>query len=248
LPISFSEIKIMALQPKYLPLSAWMGHGPFAIWLVAKFKPSVIVELGSHSGYSYFSMCQAIAKHALPTKIYGVDTWQGDEHAGFYDDSVYKDVVARNEKYKSFGTLLRKRFDQALADIPDCSVDLLHVDGRHLYDDVKEDFETWIPKLSDKAIVLFHDTVVMERDFGVHQYWGELLEKNAGFNFLHSNGLGVLFYGAHQSDFAKDLIAQTSSPAGLQDLRDVFVKRAQTTEFRYKLTKVKKKLRKFFGL
>lgn len=147
------------LRPKYVPpITAWLGHGPFAVWLVKHAAPRVIVELGTHYGYSYFAMCQAVKANRLSTQCFAVDTWQGDEHAGLYDGSVFDSVVLHNQQYERFSTLLRKRFDEALADIPDGSVDLLHVDGRHYYDDVKEDFESWVPKLSKRAIVLFHDT------------------------------------------------------------------------------------------
>jgi hypothetical protein len=210
-------------EPKYVTLtSAWIGHGAFAIWLVKNTKPNVVVELGSHYGYSYFAICQAVAENNLQTKCFAVDTWQGDEHAGFYDDSVYDAVVTHNAQYSKFSTLIRKRFDEALSDIPDASVDLLHVDGRHFYDDVKEDFESYIVKLSSRAIVMFHDVEVTERDFGVKQYFAELMRKHEGFHFVHAHGLGVMFYGAQQGEFAKKLIEFVQDSDNLVLLRNVF--------------------------
>jgi predicted O-methyltransferase YrrM len=163
------------LLPSYVPMTAWLRHGPFATWLVNAAQPRLIVELGSHFGYSYFAFCEAVRLAGLPTQCIAVDTWQGDEHTGYYGEEVYQTVLQQNEVYSSFSTLLRKTFAEALADVPDGSVDLLHVDGRHFYEDVKEDFESWIPKLAQNAIVLFHDTMVHERDFGVWKYWAELL-------------------------------------------------------------------------
>lgn len=215
---------ISDLRPYYVPpVTAWLGHGPFAIWLVKTAKPRVIVELGTHYGYSFFAMCQAVQKNGLKTQCFAVDTWQGDEHSGQYDDSVFQSVVTHNDQYKGFSTLLRKRFDQALADIPDGSVDILHIDGRHFYDDVKQDFETWVPKLSNSAIVLFHDTEVVDRNFGVKQYWQELRAHYDGFGFEHSHGLGVLFYGAMSNDATVLLKRQLSSANGLVELRGIFV-------------------------
>jgi GT2 family glycosyltransferase len=147
-------------------------------------------------------MCQAVKEARLPTKCFAVDTWTGDEHAEAYSGDVFDRVHTENRKYGSFSTLLRKTFDEALNDIDDGSVDLLHVDGRHFYEDVKHDFESWVPKLSDRAVVLFHDTIVQERGFGVYKYWAEISEKYPSFNFTHCHGLGVLFYG---SDVATDL-------------------------------------------
>jgi glycosyltransferase involved in cell wall biosynthesis/predicted O-methyltransferase YrrM len=172
--------------------SAWLEHGPFAFWLADQLRPRTFVELGAHNGYSYFCFCQAIDKLNIGATCYAVDTWQGDEHAGFYDESVYQSVVSKNERYRAFSQLLRMRFDEALQYFPDKSIDLLHIDGRHFYDDVKEDFESWLPKLSPCGIILFHDTQVRERNFGVWRLFEELSASYSTFNFVHGHGLGVL--------------------------------------------------------
>jgi glycosyltransferase involved in cell wall biosynthesis len=182
-------------RPTYIPMTAWLRHGPFAMWLVKAARPKRIVELGSHYGYSYFAFCQAVTSAGLPTRCIAVDTWQGDEHSGRYGEDVFEAVCAQNQPYEGFSTLLRKTFAEALADVEDGSVDLLHIDGRHYYEDVKEDYESWLPKLSSRAVVLFHDTEVRERGFGVWRYWEELAQANLTFNFPYQHGLGVLFYG-----------------------------------------------------
>lgn len=186
-------------RPTYLATTAWLRHAPFAMWLVKAARPKRIVELGSHYGYSYFAFCQAVLEADLNTECIAVDTWKGDEHAGFYSDEVYDAVKEENVKYEEFSTLLRKTFNEALSDIEDNSVDLLHVDGRHRYEDVKHDFETWLPKLTQNAIVLFHDTAVRRSDFGVWQYWAELEKQFDTFNFSFQHGLGVLFMGGDLS-------------------------------------------------
>lgn len=172
--------------------SAWLGHIPFAYWVIEKIKPRVFVELGTHTGASYFAFCQSIAENKTGTKAYAVDTWVGDEHAGFYDESVFRSVEQANQMYKGFSTLLRTTFDEASRSFEDKSIDLLHIDGLHTYEAVKHDFDTWFPKLNKNAVVLFHDTNVHKDDFGVYKFWAEISAKYPSMEFFHYHGLGVL--------------------------------------------------------
>lgn len=190
----------MFLEPRLCPVSAWVGHIPFAGWLVEAAKPNLLVELGTHLGASFFTLCQAVQENGLPTRCYAVDTWEGDEHAGHYDEGVYETVVKNQRKfYGEFSKLMRMTFDEAVGYFDDGSIDLLHIDGLHTYAAVRHDFETWLPKLSPRGVVLFHDTCVRERDFGVWKLWEELRCEYPGFEFTHTHGLGVLLVGAKVS-------------------------------------------------
>jgi hypothetical protein len=177
-----------------VPPDAWAGHLPFAAWVIRQVAPAVFVELGTHSGNSYFSFCQSVAENSLATRCYAVDTWQGDEHAGSYDESVFAGVDTHNrEHYAGFSRLMRMTFDAAAPFFSDGSIGLLHIDGLHTYHAVRHDFETWLPKLAPGAVVLFHDTNVRELDFGVWKFWEELQAQNPNhLEFLHSHGLGVM--------------------------------------------------------
>ena len=80
-----------------LPPNAWVGHLPFGAWVIQQVSPEIFVELGTHSGNSYFSFCQSVAQNKIPTRCYAVDTWQGDEHAGEYEERVFDGVDAHNQ-------------------------------------------------------------------------------------------------------------------------------------------------------
>ena len=176
--------------------SAWWAHVPFAFWLMSACRPQLFVELGAHYGVSYSAFCEANLIEKLGAKCIAIDTWQGDEHAGFYDNSVFDEFNDFNSRrYGKFSTLIRSTFQDALPSVPNGTVDLLHIDGRHRYDDVRSDFQSWLPKLSDRAVILFHDTNVREGDFGVWKFFSELAKKFPSFEFLHGYGLGVICVG-----------------------------------------------------
>jgi methyltransferase family protein len=174
--------------------SAWVGHVPLAAWVIREVAPSIFVELGTHTGNSYFSFCQSVVEAGLSTKCYAVDTWHGDEQAGLYDEKVFIEVKAYNEqRYAAFSQLLRMTFDDALGRFADESIGLLHIDGLHTYEAVRHDFETWLPKLVPGGVVMFHDTGVREGNFGVWKLWEELQTQYPDhIEFSHSHGLGIL--------------------------------------------------------
>ena len=179
--------------PTFLVPSAWHEHAPFLFWLLAVQRPRRYVELGTHHGFSYFAACQAVAEDALPTQCHAVDTWLGDEHAEFYGEEVFAAVRAQNDThYRGFSTLVRATFAKAAKSFPDGTVDLLHIDGRHHYEDAAQDYADWLPKLAPGGIVLLHDTHVREREFGVWKLFAELAARHPNFDFAHGHGLGVV--------------------------------------------------------
>jgi len=194
--------------------SSWNEHVPFALLLVELLEPRVIVELGTQRGVSYCAFCQAVDELKLGTRCYAVDTWLGDAHAGLYKESVFQDLRDYHRQYESFSKLLRMTFDEALPQIADGSVDLLHIDGLHFYDAVKKDYESWLPKVSDRGVIIFHDTVEMARDFGVHQLWAELSSSFPSFNFEHGHGLGVLAVGPQVPAAMLDFLRSANEKPG----------------------------------
>ncbi len=195
----------MSSEPRWIPrgnfeplryrpggIGNWSGHLPFASDLIAVLRPKLFVELGTHFGESYFGFCQAIAEQSVACSCYAVDNWLGEEQAGFYSESVYRDVAAYNEAhYSHFSYLLRMTFDEALKQFDDASIDLLHIDGLHTYDAVSHDFHAWLPKVRAGGVILLHDIAARHADFGAWKLWEELEPLGDRFSLLHSWGLGV---------------------------------------------------------
>jgi hypothetical protein len=144
-------------------------------------------------GESYFAFCQAIAENGADCQAFAVDTWSGDVHTGAYGDEVFNEVDSCNrELYSSFSQLLRMRFDQALENFNDESIELLHIDGEHTYEAVKRDFLRWWPKVKPGGVVMMHDAAERHHDFGVWKLLEELRKEFPVAEFTHSHGLGVV--------------------------------------------------------
>jgi hypothetical protein len=162
--------------------------------------------LGTYWGASYFCFVQAMKDAGIDSTCFAIDTWQGDPHSGYYPEDVYRVVsdIARDH-YSTFAALIRCTFDEAVSKFDDNSVDLLHIDGFHTYEAVLHDYETWLPKLAEHGIILFHDIAVKWADFGVYKLWEDLKTRYPYIEFNHSYGLGVLFPKGCPASFRKYL-------------------------------------------
>ena len=241
--VSNNLIELASFTPNSLQFpNAWVGHLPFAAWVIQNISPKIFVELGTHSGNSYFSFCQSVVEAGISSKCYAVDTWQGDEHAGQYNEEIFTKVNAHHqEHYAGFSRLLRMTFDDAATYFADESIGLLHIDGLHTYEAVCHDFETWLPKLAPGAVVMFHDTNVRERNFGVWKLWGELQARYPNnLEFLHSHGLGVLQLN-NALDNKKLEWLQTNSPEK-QRLLNYFAALGSWQLDRFELNELKRQI------
>lgn len=209
-------------MPELINGSAWLEHAPFGFWIVEALRPRMIVELGVHGGFSYSVFCQAAQRLHLAPRCFGIDTWRGDEHAGYYGGDVYDAVCAHNRRYDSFSRLIRSDFTDACGAFDDGSIDLLHIDGCHRYETVRRDFETWLPKLSTRGVILFHDTAEYVEGFGVHRLWDELAARCPSFEFRHGHGLGVLGAGDRLPAALRDLFDASASLAAAQTIRTAY--------------------------
>ena len=197
MPFNLAEFPEAFDAPNHLTHnSAWIYHIPMVPVILRLLRPNAFVELGTFRGDSYMAFCQTVLKAGLPTQCTAIDTWRGDAHAGFYGPQILELLrQAHDPRYGAFSTLKQATFDEAVGTFADGSIDLLHIDGLHTYEAVKHDFETWRPKLSDRGVVLFHDTTIREKGFGVWKLWEEVSAGRPHFNVPYGCGLGLLAVG-----------------------------------------------------
>lgn len=203
--------------------ASWAGHIPFAFWLIDVIRPNVLVELGAHAGNSYCAFLQACGMLETASSCYAVDAWADDLPAGYCGDDVYNELaVYHDRRYGAFSRLLRMTFDDALSHFPDGGVDLLHINGSHAYEAASHDFHAWLPRLSRRGVVLFHNANIRHGDFGVWKLWEELTRRYPSFTFQHSNGLGVLLVGEEPPEALRRLVEEGRDPGFVAVARRIF--------------------------
>ena len=196
-----SILKILSNQeslitPTITAETHWAAHVPFVRWLVSEVKPKTFVELGTENGHSFFNIAESMHKMNPQSKCFAVDNWLGDEFTSEYSEDVYNGVVEINQEiFQNQNVLLRMQFDSALNRFEDKSIDLLHIDGSHRYQDIKNDFQKWMSKVSEDGIILIHDIQVRDSQFGVYDFWQEITKAFSHIEFFHGFGLGVVFVG-----------------------------------------------------
>jgi hypothetical protein len=161
--------------------TAWVGHKNFAIWLASTSGAETIVDLGVDFGYSTF--CFA---YGCPGIVYGVDAFEGDPYTGFRD--TYEHVLQMSARLGLSNVQITRGDFNAVAGAWRRPIDILHIDGNHTYQAVKNDYLSWKRFLTPAGVVLFHDTCVAQ--FGVRRLFDEITLPKV--NFGNSNGLGVV--------------------------------------------------------
>jgi len=172
--------------------SAWTGHSNLAIHLVNTLNPSIIVDLGVDYGFSTF--CFAYPQIG---KIYGVDWFQGDIHAGHRN--TYPIVMEQYDELKSIYGISNIEFIKSdfndLAKSWNVKIDLLHIDGLHTYEAVKLDFETWSKFTTEDAVILFHDVESFPDTVG--KFFNEL----DGYKLINTGSAGLGIYTKNSNIF-----------------------------------------------
>ena len=191
--------------------SAWWVQVPFGQWVVRASRPGVLVELGTAHGVSYAALCQAVRQCGLATRCFAVDCWDGDDGIAAYED------LRRHDRTRNaaFSRLLRDTFDAAVGEFADGSIDLLHIDGEPSEVAARHAFATWLPKLSDRAVVLLHGIAAED---GVGRFWAEMSQRYPSFAALHGQGLGLLAVGSVVAPAVAELCA-LADPQALARLR-----------------------------
>lgn len=166
--------------------SAWKENEKFAHWIVNRIQPEVTVELGVDWGYSLICLAEPGVG-----KVYGIDLWAPQHDPGSGSSRAYSQIANNFEICKKEGLdnieLIRADLNEE-SETWDKPIDILHIDARHEYACVKNDYDKWHGHLRKGGVILFHDTNSFPNDVG--KFFQEIDRPKT--NFPNVNGLGVV--------------------------------------------------------
>lgn len=117
---------------------------------------TVGAEIGVYIGVFSETLCKA------GLKLYSIDSWrlypdyQKNTHCSQEKmEEQYEMVKKKLAPYDC--TIIRKTSMEALADIPDRSLDFVYIDGNHSFKYIAEDIFEWSKKVKKGGVVSGHD-------------------------------------------------------------------------------------------
>jgi len=123
--------------------STSVGEKLLLYGLIRALKPATIVETGTHKGLTTLYMAHAIYDEGYDGHIYTVDPYEWGAKANL--DKI--------PELKDYTTYEQIRGDELEVD----NVDFAFIDGFHEDFEVKSELDNLLPKLSKRAVVVFHD-------------------------------------------------------------------------------------------
>lgn len=161
-----SEIQSLREEVKERALSGgdMRDHMETLFDLVLERQPRTIVELGVRGGVSTYSIARgAQVVNAFMLCVDRNDCSGALSHpAGF----LQMDSVEAASKWRAH-----------LPDhLQDATLDFLMVDTDHTYQHTKAEVEAWLPHMSDRCTLVFHDTNASQLGYGVASYLRDWLK------------------------------------------------------------------------
>lgn len=127
-------------------------------------KNSIAVEIGSWKGKSTVWLGKGIEKSANEgTLLYAIDPHVGSSEHQKSDQKVWTFPEFKNNIEKAKLQYIVHPLAMTSAEgvrHVKSEIDLIFMDGAHDYDSVKNDFETWFPKVKVGGTMAFHDSFI----------------------------------------------------------------------------------------
>lgn len=168
-----------------------------------------IVEIGSMTGKSALILLSnskvnitCIDSYRFGTcPVYNYDQIQLKDRKLIFSPDADKvsSLIARKrlrkilQSFKNRGTHIEKDSKAAWTDVHIRSFDLLFIDGGHRYDEVKSDWDNYVPRMKKPGVVILHDYVTNIDGGGVMKFVKDL--KREGYSVEFEGACAIIKLG-----------------------------------------------------
>lgn len=109
----------------------------------------LMVEIGTFQGRSSSVLLQVAQTRRVRVGLIDPFAWMGK--------NAESELLKTLEPFRDVRYLFWKRYGHEVAPEYNFGIDLIHVDGNHQEDGIRQDCELWLPKLKPGGIACFHD-------------------------------------------------------------------------------------------
>lgn len=223
--------------------SAWRSHFWLLTPLIRIMRPEIILELGTDRGFSLLTFLAGTKGEY--GKIYGIDSYGSilENDPGFKNGlKRYRILLDTKQKFiDTFGIKLDTTeikvnlFSKARSFFDNKKIDILHIDGRHEYECVKEDYELYKDLVDlNEGLIVFHDVLRKTNDFGVYKLFNSIESKK--FWLYHHSGLGIVTNSDKVINYLKEIVRLTNNCQFLvRDKNGKSIKKSLDTSYRIEI-------------
>jgi len=140
-------------------------------------KPKVMLEIGTANGGTLFLFSHVASRDAT---LISVDLSAGMFGGGYpvWKIPLYKSFALSDQKIHLIraDSHSQSTLESAKSILNGKEIDFLFIDGDHMYEGIKKDFEMYSPLVKNGGIIAFHDIVPgpTENVGGVPEFWQEI--------------------------------------------------------------------------
>ncbi|SMY09322.1 class I SAM-dependent methyltransferase [Flavimaricola marinus] len=206
-------------RPRYLCRSDFVYHLPFLFWLIDMQRPQAAVSLGVGDGAGYFGLCQAMDRLGPEARCHGLDPRSAAEGGPSRDVRDYNEA-----QYADFSRLDAGDPRELVHRFEDGSVDLMIIDMALDAGLIHSLTHDWTRKLSDRAVILFHDTRNRFAAGPEQSLLQSLTQAYPTVQFPTGVGLAAVLYGADRLDKLERLSELGLGATGYAEVHHVFAR------------------------
>lgn len=211
-------------RARYLAASPSLGALPLLFWLSENIRPAIGVTLGTADAVPHFALCQAVEKLGLEAMCFGIG--MADEAAE--DPAAIQDY--NETHYGDFSLLSHADHEEVQELLDEAQIDLLIV-NRPATQALQEHIDTlWLPRLSDRAVVLF-----LRGGDNLRDYAASIARGAGQFSFDARKGICLALRGDRQGDRLSRLCQLRVGQPGYLAVRNIFARAGELHSKTYEL-------------